>query len=567
MKKYDAKKTLAKIKELDLELENVINEKKDSTLLDYVKWYGNFGFGELPLREADILVMCVVSYFEFSAALKDRSEMPLSETLPFFSSGEVPLMITGGDMGNSGIYAAAAESKRFGSLKLKNYVNVLSQEPPVQFSAVSLCSDTGFSVICFRGTDSTIAGWKENFMISFTRTKAQELAEEYVAKYVDGGSDWIVAGHSKGGNLALCAAISLGDEQLANVKHVYLLDGPGLCPEVASVSKLMRIKDKTTRIIPEFDIIGKLFEPEIDDLRIVRSFRRGINQHSLASWMVDHGELSTVPCNAAGSKFLNDLVDNWIRSVDVEKRKTFVNELFDSMRVDGVEDIATVSPEYYGNVLIKLTGKSKQTRQIIGEIPKKLIFDGFLENLGPETGYFTPKQIDLFYMLVIAALGTATLLLSGSLFEAASVLAVGLILVFQVIILIRRLVKERSLSETTRLRMIMVIGIAGALTVLILKPNALNFFGSVILGLTFAVFAFVSFEKIASSRSKFFRILSVSEFAISVLLAIAFFAAPQQIESIVAIVAGILLLLDALARGIRLLFETIRDRTNGKKQY
>ncbi len=564
MSKFNAKKSLARLKELDLELENVIKDKQDCTLIDYVKWVGRFDFNELPLSDADVLVMCVLSYFEYTRAFESAAEILLKDTLWMNKAGIVKLMITGGDMGNTNIYRAACESKRFGELLIKDYVNIASTEPPVQFSAMTFSAPGIFNMICYRGTDSTVAGWKENFMISFTRTKAQELAEKYAEEHIKKGEKWYVSGHSKGGNLALCAALSLTEEKSALVDHIYLLDGPGLCPEVAEDEAIKNIDAKTTRVIPEFDVIGKLFEPKITDTKIVRSFRKGINQHSLASWMVDHGELSTVPQNAPGCMVINDLVDNWIRSIDLERRKQFVNELFDSMSVDGVTDLADITPEYYGKVVVELIGKSRDTKKILGELPKKLFLDGVFDEIESQKNMYSQRQFDVLFAAGLFVFGLATMLISAKLFEIVSLLIVSVIILFQLFVLIRRIIKQKRVNENSRLRIIMLIGTVGILLFLLLRPGALSVLGSVIIGLIFTVFAYVSFERIALSKTVFLRVFSVIEAVLASILALVFFIVPQEYVGIAALIAGGIVITDAVLRIVLVIYSLIKERAHGK---
>ena len=94
--------------------------------------------------------------------------------------------------------------------------------PPLQFSAVCF-HGKNWSFLAFRGTDSTLAGWKEDFQISVARTGAQELAYEYAEKHLTGKQKWYIGGHSKGGNLALYAACMLSPEQWDKVERMYLL--------------------------------------------------------------------------------------------------------------------------------------------------------------------------------------------------------------------------------------------------------------------------------------------------------------------------------------------------------
>ncbi len=68
-------------------------------------------------------------------------------------------------------------------------------------------------------------------------------------------------------------------------------DGPGICNSVTDVTGIRELKDKIARITPQFCVIGKLFEPVVPDTKIVKSSKKGIMQHALISWGIDHGSL------------------------------------------------------------------------------------------------------------------------------------------------------------------------------------------------------------------------------------------------------------------------------------
>ena len=339
------------------------------TLTDYVKWMGNLDFDQSPLRAADAMILCVISYFDLSPVFGDgRKSVPVSDCVQMIEEGRARLIITGGDLGNLALFDAAVRTKRFGSLIMSDYTDISQTEPPLQFSAVTFTHRDSFSFIAFRGTDSSLAGWKENFMISFTKTRAQQLAEIYAADRISRGGNWYIAGHSKGGNLALYAACRLSDEELARVLHVYILDGPGLCPEVMDTELIRRVDPVTTCIIPEFDVIGKLFDPGITDTRIVKSFRDGLLQHSLPSWLIDHGELATAEKNTSRSLRLNEVMDSWIENRPPEERAIFIDELFEALDKAGVTDFSRMTLESLADTMLTLRNASETTRATLADL-------------------------------------------------------------------------------------------------------------------------------------------------------------------------------------------------------
>ena len=178
-------------------------------IVDYVRWYSPFTFDSLPFNEADNLVFCALSYWKFPDMNWNRRKYTLRECFEQLHGEPVQMMTTEKDDSMADFVRYAAESRRFGDLLVSDYVDEYYPEVPIQFSAVTFHLDRYTKYIAFRGTDSSIAGWKEAFMISFTRTKAQEMSLAYLKNHIRPGRTYYVGGHSKGANEVLYAAALL----------------------------------------------------------------------------------------------------------------------------------------------------------------------------------------------------------------------------------------------------------------------------------------------------------------------------------------------------------------------
>ena len=344
------------------------------TLEDYILWMGDYPFTSVGMQEADALVLCLLSYIDFRPAFTaGRSRISLNEIQSEIPSERLEVMITGHRDTYRRIYELAARSKRFGELTLSDCVDVRSTEPPLQFS--SLCFHAqDWSFLAYRGTDNSFSGWKEDFMISFTRTEAQSLAVEAAQAVITPDRKWYLGGHSKGGNEVLYAACMLSEEAWRQVERVFLLDGPGLCSEVCDLSRMKRIEDRTTRILPEYCVIGKLFEPQIQDTRIVRSSAYGISQHGIATWGIDHGKLAYAEKNDPQSVWLSEVVNLWINGIGQEERPLFVNELFDALSSGGamtVDEFGKNGWENMDSLIRQLMASSNTTKRTLSNLPKK----------------------------------------------------------------------------------------------------------------------------------------------------------------------------------------------------
>ncbi len=343
-------------------------------LYDYILWMGDYPFSATGFHEVDAIVLCTLAYFDLSPVFRERGPAHVRDCQRMIDEGSVRVMITGKDTGYAEILAAAAASKRFGDLLLSDYVDIVRPEVPVQFSAVTFHDDAGLSFLAYRGTDSTLAGWKEDCMIGFTHTEAQELAKQYAEKHLIRGRRWYMGGHSKGGNLALYAACTISDKRFSRLRRVFLLDCPGFCPEVMDADAVRRVDPVATRIVPGFSVVGKLFEPDIRDTRIIRSSASGLAQHGIASWGVDHGKLARLTEHEPNSVRINEILRKWIDNMSREDRVVFVNELFDALEASGAETLEELTAEGFrgnGPVMQHIQGASEITRRIIADLPRQ----------------------------------------------------------------------------------------------------------------------------------------------------------------------------------------------------
>ena len=205
-----------------------------ANIIDYVNWRGDISFDERPMNEIDVMVLCHLGYADMTPAftgLRAKRERTIKEIWDELGENVKFRLITSG-RNDRRLLEQCAKSKRFGSVVISNYVDETSVIANMQFAALTYHVSDKEVVVVFRGTDDTIVGWKEDFMISYTKVPAQEKAYSYLKRTLARNEKCHVAGHSKGANLALFAVAHLEKEELDKVAKVYLNDGPGFCNEV-----------------------------------------------------------------------------------------------------------------------------------------------------------------------------------------------------------------------------------------------------------------------------------------------------------------------------------------------
>lgn len=134
---------------------------------------------------------------------------------------------------------ALAASPRFRDMELRDYQSIFDEEQQVQFAAVTFVYKDQFAFVGFRGTDTSVTGWRENFNMAYT---SPVPAQGYALRYLETVAPHLpeklyVGGHSKGANLALYAALKASPEVQARIHMTYSLDGPGFKDNVISAEE------------------------------------------------------------------------------------------------------------------------------------------------------------------------------------------------------------------------------------------------------------------------------------------------------------------------------------------
>lgn len=299
-------------------------------LLDYLE--NQFAtFDEQPLNVVDAAVlsqMCMVNGKGMIPGLKDRSSFTNVFTFlqDKFSPSNKPVrfvellqaenfrdMFTGLDPARikKCLFATAA-SPRFRNMVVRDYINLFDAERELQFAAMSFVQNDDFAVVTFRGTDSSITGWKEDFNMAYSApVPAQEQALQYLQAAAGNLPEKIyLCGHSKGGNLAEYAALKASPEIQQRIAQVFILDGPGFKEGFFGSSQYAPIIDRMYKVVPQDSIIGILLDSPVP-LHVVPSNAKGFNQHSVFTW-----EIAVKPIELEAELEIEDQADDKFAFLD-----------------------------------------------------------------------------------------------------------------------------------------------------------------------------------------------------------------------------------------------------------
>ena len=223
------------------------------------------------------------------------------------------------------------DSPRYGGICIELMRVMTDKEKVVQFAAVTFRLDEESAMVVFRGTDSSLIGWKEDFKYSYLRSwPSHALAQEYLTAVAPLLPEKIyVGGHSKGGNLAVFAAAQAAPPIQSRIARVYNFDGMGFRPAFYRTEGYAGIRDKVCKLVPAESLIGMLFAPE-RSFRIVESYEHGFLQHDLMNWKIKEGKF--VLQENFEKKHLRRInrLNRWIKSFTARERKELIDLLFRS---------------------------------------------------------------------------------------------------------------------------------------------------------------------------------------------------------------------------------------------
>ncbi len=519
-----------------------------SNIADYVKWRGDISFKERPLNIIDNLVFCHVGYLNMTDAFADRDTCTVQEVWQKTGDDAKFKLITQ-TRGDKKFFEACAESLRFGNVIISDHIDDTNIERDRQFAAMTFHVSDEEVFVVFRGTDDTIVGWKEDFMISYCKVSAQELALQYVQKIVKQYKKVYIAGHSKGANMALYAAAHLSDTELESVEKIYLNDGPGFCSDVLDTDLIERIDSKCVRITPEYCIVGAIFEPKITESYIVKSSGAQLMQHALLTWQINGNELDTTKEHDSTSEQINMLFDKFIEKMDdLKDRQAFVNSIFDTMGTNGavtIEDFMKEGPSALENLLITVIGENEE-----GLNPLKSVKDNVVNDIkNSKVAKALEEQDDkksairIIFGLVVAGL---CFLIRESFIETAFALVILFAVVYQVSLTIHYLRKSKWDFGKEKIRVNISITLIVAYTILIVKDDALFLFSSVLFGVIFWITSYQNIIKIKGTTDQYCLIRYSTEAFLTFVYGGYLMVGPEVGLKWYTLSCGVFFLLDAL---------------------
>jgi hypothetical protein len=351
-----------------------------ANLFDYIHWRGDLDFDLSPFNPVDNLVFSFFSYLIMDGIVPEPAQ---DGSVNLASFAEYTAKLNANRPASKDITVVNATSvinavgtaHRYQTCELFGYVNHTEKLQEIQFSAY--CAIIGKNpaskklLVVFRGTDTSIAGWKEDLNMSFTNSiPSQKEAVSYLEK-MSACCPYpiIVAGHSKGGNLAIYASAFCGEAVQSRIVDIYSNDAPGFHLEVVESSGYQAICAKIRAFVPQSSFVGMLFEHGVSPM-VVKSTATGLFQHDISSWEVTYDNLVNAGELTPQIRFVNKVIREWMEQIDEEKREKAVDGLYKVLEATNANSLVEIVSDWRkaAGIISGIKNVDSPTKKLMGEM-------------------------------------------------------------------------------------------------------------------------------------------------------------------------------------------------------
>ena len=309
---------------------------KDATIIDFLHTHQE-SFDELLFTPVDSLILSTLAYLnieEYQYEDTSGSEpVPFIDILRFSPVKKLTSHSWMKDITYIGDFlSAVACSRRYKDLAIMFYFNEYSDKIDKQFSAMTFKLSDHEYYVAYRGTDGTFAGWKEDFNLSFRDVVPSQMT---ALRYLSGTLSAIpssacihIGGHSKGGNLAEFAALTISEKQYRYIRDIYNHDGPSFLNDPSPRIRSEEFRMKLHKTVPESAVFGMVLE-DGDHYKVVKSNATFLAQHMPLTWIVDDTDFLYQDSLNKNAVFVDETLQVWLQNSTIEQRQQFVDTFYE----------------------------------------------------------------------------------------------------------------------------------------------------------------------------------------------------------------------------------------------
>ena len=339
------------------------------TLFEYIDKYGDYSFEDKEINEVDNMIFSFLSYVNLQNIELSEKETLESVSKKVFSIDRRGKKSIIAEKDALRLLKAIMNKKRYKDCLLFNYIYEVDDDS--QFSVITIEYLNNHIYISFEGTDEMISSWYEDFLLSYQYpTKSHVKAVEYLKRYTLSKYSIILGGHSKGGNIALVAAMNTNPFVKSKITDIYSMDGPGLLPEILNSKKYKRIERKYHHIVPENSLVGMLLENTNEV--VIKTTASGILAHDILYWEITNNYITRSRLSYF-SRTLRKSLNKYIYSLTKDELEEVIKQLGDICKKLNIKSLVEIMDDNNKIVLLmkeiaKVNGRTKKMLTNIVEI-------------------------------------------------------------------------------------------------------------------------------------------------------------------------------------------------------
>ncbi len=296
------------------------------TIYDYLDYYKNCSFEEVGFNQMDEMLFACLVYLPIKSFSENKSYKDfVSYAYTFYKDDYSGVM----KPSSFALLNKIKTSKRYENIIISNFKNIRNND--TQFGAMSVRFNDNL-LIAFKGSDSSLISWIENLRLNYqyptyTQNKGIKYAKDNI---LDSDKNVYLVGHSKGGNLAMCAGMEIPSGLRDKVKVIYNFDGPGFLKKEYE-KKFNLIKEKVVNIVPSGSVVGMCLYN--DNFKSVKSKDLAFGEHYPVGWGV-FGEFFVKTSLSRVSKQIHEMTTTNLDAVDKKQLGETIEELCKGLGVD-----------------------------------------------------------------------------------------------------------------------------------------------------------------------------------------------------------------------------------------
>lgn len=340
---------------------------------------------EHPLGEVDSLILSWLGYLHYPSSVPAFSSwegISLDEASTKWLHKGLFRGIYGEERTRL-LYEAVAANPRFSALRILAFREEVDEERQMQFAAVSFLLPDGSCYVSFRGTDSSLVGWKEDFNMAYEcPVPSQERAKRYleeVASHCQGPLH--VGGHSKGGNLAVYASVMAHKAVRDRIEDIHSHDGPGFPSLFYRLEEYLEMAPRIVKTVPQSSLFGLIMNAD-QPITIVKSDSVSFLQHYPFSWRIADGDFVRQDHLTADAIYFDQVCDYILSNLTRSERELFVDSVYDLIKSLGFSKAnnAMLLMPYIGAKYVAMVKEAKEPDKSrfekILDVLKKAILPG-----------------------------------------------------------------------------------------------------------------------------------------------------------------------------------------------